>query len=71
MEHGSTSIADLAAVVAGSEAVDAKLALVRATEGWQVVHGELALQTASPCAERIWQYAEEIFLPKATGQSRI
>lgn len=62
VEHGSTSIADLAAVVAGSDAVDAKLALVRGAESWQVVHGELTFQTASPCGERMWQYADEIFL---------
>lgn len=52
MEHGSTSIADLAVIVAGSETVDTKLALVRRTEDWQVVDGELTLQSASPCSER-------------------
>ena len=62
MENGSTSIADLAAIVAGYEFVDARMALVRGADGWQVAHGAVTLDAASPCPGRVWRYAGEMFL---------
>lgn len=62
MDSGQADTLDLAAMIDGYEFADVRTALIRATGGWQVVHAEVTLDSASPARSRTWQYAEEVFL---------
>ena len=64
VEHGSTSVSDLAAMVGEHECVDIRLALVRGPDGWRVWHSEVTLGAPSPAPGRAWRYGREIFLER-------
>lgn len=64
MDSGQAGIADLAAILDGYEFVDARMALIRATDCWQIVHGEVTLDSSGPARSRTWRYAEETFLER-------
>jgi hypothetical protein len=66
VEHGLTSVSDLAAIVGDHECADVRLALVREAYGWRVWHGEVTLGAigAAPGPGRAWRYGTEIFLER-------
>lgn len=64
MEHGSTSVSDLAVMVGEHECANVRLALVREADGWRVWHGEVTLGETGPAAGRAWRYDREIFLER-------
>lgn len=64
MEHGSTSVSDLAAMLSGHEWADVRVALVREADGWRVWHCEVTLGAPRPAPGRVWRYGREIFLER-------
>jgi hypothetical protein len=64
MDNGSTDLRDIAAMIEGYELVDARLALINDAGGWQVLHGEVALDTADRFGERVWRYPKDVFLQR-------
>jgi len=66
VEHGLTSVSDLAAIAGEHECADVRLALVREAYGWRVWHGEVTLGAigAAPGPGRAWRYGTEIFLER-------
>jgi hypothetical protein len=64
VDSGQGGIPDLAAMLDGYEFVDARMALIRAADGWPIVHGEVTLDSAGPARIRTWWYAEETFLDR-------
>lgn len=64
VDSGQASISDLAAMLDGYESVDARMALIRTTDRWQVVHAEITLDSSSPASSRMWHYADETFLER-------
>jgi hypothetical protein len=64
VDSGQGGIPDLAAMLDGYEFVDARMALIRAADGWPIVHGEGTLDSAGPARIRTWRYAEETFLDR-------
>jgi hypothetical protein len=64
VDSGQADTPDLAAMIDRYEFVDVRMALIRATDRWQVVHAEVTLDSTSPAGSRTWRYAEEIFLER-------
>jgi len=63
-DSGATDLAELVLLIARYDFVDVRLALVRVEDRWQVLNGEVVLDAAVPATDRVWRYAEEIFLQR-------
>jgi hypothetical protein len=64
VEHGLTSVSDLAAIAGEHECADVRLALMREADGWRVWHGEVTLGAIGAAPGRAWRYGTEIFLER-------
>jgi hypothetical protein len=62
MEHGSTSVADIAAMVRRHELADVRIALVRADDSWRVWHGDVTLGSPRPVPGRTWRYSHVMLM---------
>lgn len=64
MDRGSIDIWDLASLIEAHPEVDARLVLARVADGWQVSHGEVTVDAATPATERTWRYPNTIFVER-------
>jgi hypothetical protein len=62
MDSGTEDSSDIAAMIDRTDFVDARLALVRLDDAWQVRHGEVTLGAAASPKPRTWRYANDAFL---------
>lgn len=62
VDGSSTDVPEFATMIEAHELVDVRMVLIRVTEGWPLVHGEVTLDAVAPMRDRTWQYPEDVFL---------